>query len=111
MVSFRAHFPRDYPQTPPTLLLTDELVHPNWKYPARGLEIPHLTKEAWNPSMTIPKVRKGCSHVSLGVPPRFGGDGLASQDDIHHMGQMGHMGHMGGVGSSRLAEGVEVWLS
>lgn len=55
-VSFRAHFPRDYPRTPPTLLLTDELVHPNWKFPARGLEIPDLTKEGWDPTMTIPKV-------------------------------------------------------
>lgn len=56
-VAFRAHFPRDYPSTPPTLLLTEELIHPNWKYPARGLQVPHLTKEGWDPDTTIPKVR------------------------------------------------------
>ena len=56
-MSFRAHFPRDYPSTPPTLLLTDELVHPNWEFPARGLQIPGLTKEGWDPTMTIPKVK------------------------------------------------------
>lgn len=55
-MSFRAHFPRDYPRTPPTLLLTEELIHPNWQFPAKGLQVPHLTKEGWNPSMTIPKV-------------------------------------------------------
>lgn len=57
-MSFRAHFPRDYPQTPPTLLLTEELIHPNWQYPTRGLQLPHLTKEGWDPDMTIPKVGK-----------------------------------------------------
>lgn len=58
-VSFRAHFPRDYPRTPPTLLLTEELIHPNWQFPARGLQVPHLTKEGWDSSMTISKVREG----------------------------------------------------
>lgn len=62
-VSFRAHFPRDYPQTPPTLLLTEELIHPNWQYPTRGLQLPHLTKEGWDPDMTIPKVGKGAVAV------------------------------------------------
>lgn len=56
-VCFHAHFPRDYPRTPPTMLLTDELVHPNWKFPARGLQVPDLTKDGWDPTMTIPKVR------------------------------------------------------
>eukprot|EP00903_Cladosiphon_okamuranus_P015566 g14371.t1 len=55
-VSFRAHFPRDYPQTPPTLLLTEELIHPNWQFPSKGLQVPRLTKEGWSPSMTIPKL-------------------------------------------------------
>ncbi|CAM9131727.1 unnamed protein product, partial [Discosporangium mesarthrocarpum] len=55
-VAFRAYFPRDYPNTPPTLLLMAETIHPNWKFPARGLEIPRLTKEGWDPSMTIPQM-------------------------------------------------------
>lgn len=57
-MAFQAYFPRDYPETPPTLLLTADLVHPNWKYPARGLEIPALTKEGWTSDMTIPKVKQ-----------------------------------------------------
>lgn len=56
-VAFRAHFPRDYPITPPTLLLTEELIHPNWQFPAKGLQVPHLTKEGWDSNTTIPKVR------------------------------------------------------